>query len=524
MVRQGKSLGASSNLSVTTTVNINNTTTISDSPPTTLSISSPTNIGISDNVKTIDHRRKRIISTLKEWIEKNKKKRGDNNFSLAESIDYNVNVTVDPDTAIIRCGCGVKSTLQLACGNYRVFNYYRHLKTRKCIMMKSKCSHTTEEENDDLMDQTEENLAGNLDDVGLSPDIFRKIAGFDSKQSLADLSVNMQTLKTNYDKEVDPNSQLPGIIRVFSSIPLGTTCATYAAIQLWDIYTDDKKAEITWDATGNVVQSIAHQKKTLYYETTIAHPVKRATSIPLTFLLSEVQNQNKITQWLNNFKFYYKTVFPHKQFPIPQLLVNDRAQVCQDSAAHRSDRLNQILLEMKPLRKNRQTQTQTPSLLQSDEPSTALTPRENFISSFNRLYMPTAHLWSNVLLGDLGRYQLDTSSLNRNEIHTDIFRIQRTTGTNNKKLPLRHQKTDELDYQQNLIRAALCSMTIQSGVKYYKRGAHLVCIDDLAFVMVQIIVEAPNKVKETEVLLALQGLQDAVTQMTSPNNSMPVIT
>ena len=121
IVRQGKSFYGSSTCSVTNTNDTNNITMIfNPSSLTSVSASSQSNIGLDDVTKSIDHHRKRIILNINQWVQKNKKSLSNADFSLVQGIDYDVNVTVNPDTAIVQCACGAKSTLKLVHTSYQV--------------------------------------------------------------------------------------------------------------------------------------------------------------------------------------------------------------------------------------------------------------------------------------------------------------------------------------------------------------------------------------------------------------------
>ena len=120
MVRQGKNFSPPT-LSTITTININQTTWISNSSAQTAStISSQSGVEQSDSVKVINRHKKHIVFSVTEWIQRNREKLGDSDLTITEGRDYHVTVTVDPALAIIRCRCGIKSTLHLVCGKYQV--------------------------------------------------------------------------------------------------------------------------------------------------------------------------------------------------------------------------------------------------------------------------------------------------------------------------------------------------------------------------------------------------------------------
>ncbi|CAF1345575.1 unnamed protein product [Rotaria sordida] len=149
-VRQGRNFYGSSTCSVTNTNDTNNITIVSNSSSlTSISASSQSNIGSVDVTKSIDHHRKQIILTINEWVHKNKENLSNEDFSLVQGIDYDVNVTVNPDTAIVRCACGVKSTLKLVHTTYQA---------KKCTMMKNKCSTINEEGNIEPVEKMEKNM------------------------------------------------------------------------------------------------------------------------------------------------------------------------------------------------------------------------------------------------------------------------------------------------------------------------------------------------------------------------------
>ena len=120
-LRQNRINFMSSNFSLTTATNANDTTSISNSNSTTIvSESSQYSISTHNITKAGDRHKNHIISAINQWIEKNKKNFGDNYFKLIPGTDYSINITINPDAAIIRCACGTKSALQLVNKNYQV--------------------------------------------------------------------------------------------------------------------------------------------------------------------------------------------------------------------------------------------------------------------------------------------------------------------------------------------------------------------------------------------------------------------
>ena len=124
MIRIPKQRRSSQSLltcSATNTGNTNNSKTVSNSSSVCLvSICSQSNIASMDVSTPIDYHTKRIVLMINEWVEKNKKKDFNADFTLAQGTDYDVTVSVNPDKAFIWCACGMKATLKLVHTTYQV--------------------------------------------------------------------------------------------------------------------------------------------------------------------------------------------------------------------------------------------------------------------------------------------------------------------------------------------------------------------------------------------------------------------
>ncbi|CAF1234958.1 unnamed protein product [Didymodactylos carnosus] len=177
--------------------------------------------------------------------------------------------------------------------------------------------------------------AGNLDGVGKTVHIYHKIVSSIAGKLKADCFNNLSTLKKEYERTIMPNTPVSGIIQFISYEPCYIICINSVALSFWKRYVNEEDAEITWDATGGIIQCKATRKKVLYYEMTAANPVKRATSIPLTFLLSENHDLTTVKHWMELFKALYKKQFAQSNetpFPVPRYIINDRAQVFVQAA------------------------------------------------------------------------------------------------------------------------------------------------------------------------------------------------
>ncbi|CAF1178531.1 unnamed protein product [Rotaria sordida] len=117
-----------SNVSSNTTATPNNSLqTITD----TIQFSTTT----TSTIEAIDHR-SFIIQSIDEWCLKHADEIGISDLKFVEGTDYVV--TLSSGFAHIRCACRGSARLPKQGKNFRLSNFYRHLKGRRCSMLKAK--------------------------------------------------------------------------------------------------------------------------------------------------------------------------------------------------------------------------------------------------------------------------------------------------------------------------------------------------------------------------------------------------
>ena len=81
-----------------------------------------------------------IVETLNEWIERNRHSININDAILSENDDYKIFFDFNGQThnVYIICSCRVKVQLVKNNEHFSLSNYYKHLKTTSCLMMKKK--------------------------------------------------------------------------------------------------------------------------------------------------------------------------------------------------------------------------------------------------------------------------------------------------------------------------------------------------------------------------------------------------
>lgn len=90
------------------------------------------------NLDVVNQRDQRdfILNTLNEWCRKNLQLK---DKILVENEDFKLVVTQGtPEGVCIICSCHIKVHLTRVRQNFSLSNYYKHLKSKKCAMIKKK--------------------------------------------------------------------------------------------------------------------------------------------------------------------------------------------------------------------------------------------------------------------------------------------------------------------------------------------------------------------------------------------------
>ena len=87
---------------------------------------------------SIDEHKKYVLEKITEWCNNNKENLLLQDFDLKENEHFILKIThgnTDLE-GLIRCKCGVKTTLPTKDGRFVLSNFYKHIQTVKCSMMK----------------------------------------------------------------------------------------------------------------------------------------------------------------------------------------------------------------------------------------------------------------------------------------------------------------------------------------------------------------------------------------------------
>ena len=107
-----------------------------------------------------------IVQAMEEWCFKNGRGLNLPNLKLVEGSDFSLNIPSNTNEfARIRCGCRVSATLSRQGDKFQLSNYYRHLKSGKCSMLKSKHSNNTDDHPDNTNDSVENSMDMEITDA-----------------------------------------------------------------------------------------------------------------------------------------------------------------------------------------------------------------------------------------------------------------------------------------------------------------------------------------------------------------------
>lgn len=163
----------------------------------------------------------------------------------------------------------------------------------------------------------EELIAGNMGNIGLNS---RKIAqvGVEARH------------KGRFDSDLISSL----ILQKQSSSFIRKICASPMYLLYWSehglkIYNElASKSILFWDATGTVVRKSDENKRFLYYELAIAHPIEGKMGIPISSMLSENQSITSVLDWLRSFRHAEKAMFGYNNtVNYPKIIISDQSMV-----------------------------------------------------------------------------------------------------------------------------------------------------------------------------------------------------
>ncbi|CAF4339400.1 unnamed protein product, partial [Rotaria magnacalcarata] len=81
-----------------------------------------------------------LLNLMKKWTECNKENLHFDQIELIPDIDYTINITFNNNVVegVVNCKCGVQIKLRTRNGKLKITNFYKHLRTPSCSMMREK--------------------------------------------------------------------------------------------------------------------------------------------------------------------------------------------------------------------------------------------------------------------------------------------------------------------------------------------------------------------------------------------------
>ncbi|CAF1117783.1 unnamed protein product [Rotaria sp. Silwood1] len=103
-----------------------------------------TKIYSTPSVLTKENHVEFIHTSIKKWVEDTKENVNLDNLELKPDADYTLTITNNDNDleGSIRCKCGVKIKLRKRDGKFQITNFYKHLRSLTCSMIKEKKNHS----------------------------------------------------------------------------------------------------------------------------------------------------------------------------------------------------------------------------------------------------------------------------------------------------------------------------------------------------------------------------------------------
>ncbi|CAF3605642.1 unnamed protein product [Rotaria sp. Silwood1] len=173
-----------------------------------------TKIYSTPSVLTKENHVEFIHTSIKKWVEDTKENVNLDNLELKPGADYTLTIT-DNDNDLegsIRCKCGVKIKLRKRDGKFQITNFYKHLRSLTCSMIKEKKNHSQQHQMlHNIIDNNNYDVENNnnyqtTDSLPATP-----------QQSLSQTFLNLPT-SSSYRANVSSSSMTKGTKRISSNL------------------------------------------------------------------------------------------------------------------------------------------------------------------------------------------------------------------------------------------------------------------------------------------------------------------
>ncbi|CAF4266965.1 unnamed protein product, partial [Rotaria sordida] len=94
----------------------------------------------ASSILTQENHAEFVYNLIKKWVQDNKENFNFNELELKPDIDYTLTITDNNNVVegVIRCKCGVKIKLRKKGDKFQITNFYKHLRSLTCSMMREK--------------------------------------------------------------------------------------------------------------------------------------------------------------------------------------------------------------------------------------------------------------------------------------------------------------------------------------------------------------------------------------------------
>jgi len=130
-----------------------------------------------------------ILNLMKKWTENSKENLHLDQLELKPDVDYTISVT-DNNNVIegaIKCKCGTRIRLRRRYGKFQITNFYKHLRSVTCFMIKEK------KKQHDQQKQLSNNTSSNNNNSSTDDDQSAASSSITSQQPLSNMTINEST-------------------------------------------------------------------------------------------------------------------------------------------------------------------------------------------------------------------------------------------------------------------------------------------------------------------------------------------
>ncbi|CAF1651499.1 unnamed protein product, partial [Didymodactylos carnosus] len=130
-----------------------------------------------------------ILNLMKKWTENSKENLHLDQLALKPDVDYTISITDNNNVfgGAMKCKCGVRIRLRKRDGRFQITNFYKHLRSATCSMMREKTKQHNQQK------RLPNNTSGNDNNNNADDNQSTASSSITSQQPLTDMTSNAPT-------------------------------------------------------------------------------------------------------------------------------------------------------------------------------------------------------------------------------------------------------------------------------------------------------------------------------------------